>query len=235
MAKMKTEGRSELLSIGRAVDRLKKTYPGLSISKVRYLEDEGLIKFTRTKGGYRLFTEEDVERLAEILRLQKEDFLPLAVIKKRMAQWRPGVSRKAEHETRSGAATAHVNHGPLSLDELRLKTGVGTETVRALEAFGLVKVVEYEKGLGVEHDDVELLVTFSKLLKFGIEPRHLRMYENLAQRESVLFQQILTPQIRQKGRDQREKSLADLTELLALTEEMRGSILKKSLKEAGLL
>lgn len=235
MARTKTEGRSEMLSIGRAVDRLKKAYPSLSISKVRYLEDEGLIKFTRTKGGYRLFTEEDVDRLAEILRLQKEDFLPLAVIKERMAQWRPGAGRKTEHESRSGIAPAQVDRGPLSLDELRHQTGIGTEAVRALEAFGLVKVVENEKGLGVEQDDVEVLTTFSKLLKFGIEPRHLRMYENLAQRESVLFQQILTPQIRQKSRDQREKSFADLKELLVLTEEMRGSILRKSLKEAGLL
>lgn len=235
MARIKTDERSGLLSIGRAVERLKKAYPSLSISKVRYLEDEGLIKFTRTKGGYRLFTEEDVERLAEILRLQKEDFLPLAVIKARMAQWRPGLSHKTDREAESGTATAQVNDGPLSLDELRHQTGIGTEAVRALETFGLVKVVEYEKGLGVEHDDVEVLTAFSKLLKFGIEPRHLRMYENLAQRESVLFQQILTPQVRQKSRDQREKSLADLKELLALTEEMRRSILKKSLKEAGLL
>src|SRR3972149_2595164 len=77
-----------MVSIGQAVGHLQATFPDLSISKVRFLEDEGLLKPGRTKGGYRLFSEEDIGRLEEILRLQSEKFLPLAVIKERMSGWR---------------------------------------------------------------------------------------------------------------------------------------------------
>lgn len=224
-----------MLSIGQAVGQLRAAYPDLSISKVRFLEDEGLLKPGRTKGGYRLFSEEDIGRLEEILRLQNEKFLPLAIIKDRMSGWRYEKRVVATAKSDKAAADAVGAPSPMSLDELAKRTGVATETVRALENFGLVKLVDHDGGLGVGPQDVEILTVFNELMKFGIEARHLRMYENLAQRESLLFQQIISPQIKNKSQRVRHKSLADLRELVALTDKIRRAILDKSLREANLL
>ncbi|MDP1809370.1 MAG: MerR family transcriptional regulator [Actinomycetota bacterium] len=228
---------SKMLSIGQAVGQLKPAFPDLSISKVRFLEDEGLLRPRRTKGGYRLFSEEDIGRLTEILRLQGDQFLPLAVIKERMSGWHYGDNLVAERE---GAVEEETdaegkNLKPLSLDEVGARTGIEMETVRAMESFGLIKLIDYNDQLGIGPDDLEILTVFTDLRKFGIEARHLRMYENLAQRESLLFQQIFTPQIKHKSRKLRQKSLTDLRELVALTERIRRAMLKKTLAEANLL
>jgi len=237
MTSKRNSNGSKALSIGQAVGRLKPSFPDLSISKVRFLEDEGLLRPGRTKGGYRLFSEEDIGRLEEILRLQSDQFLPLAVIKERMNGWRFGDSPEAVSEpAREESAEPDVaGREPISLDELSARTAIEMETVRAMENFGLIKLVDYDGGLGIGQEDVEILTVFTDLMKFGIEARHLRMYENLAQRESLLFQQILTPQIKHKNRELRQKSATDLRELVALTERIRRAILKKTLKEANLL
>lgn len=228
---------SKMLSIGQAVGQLKPAFPDLSISKVRFLEDEGLLRPRRTKGGYRLFSEEDISRLTEILRLQSDQFLPLAVIKERMSGWRFGdnlvTEREGAIEEELDAAGADLK--PLTLDELAARTAIALETVRALESFGLVKLIDYNDQPAISPDDLEILTVFADLKKFGIEARHLRMYENLAQKESLLFQQILTPQIKHKSQKLRQKSLADLKELVALTERIRRAMLRKTLAEANLL
>lgn len=237
MTSKRNSNGSKALSIGQVVGRLKPGFPDLSISKVRFLEDEGLLKPGRTKGGYRLFSEEDIGRLEEILRLQSDQFLPLAIIKERMNSWRFGDSPTAASAPAPEASAEPDVSGreSLSLDELSARTAIEIETVRAMENFGLIKLVDYNGGLGIGPEDIEILTVFTDLMKFGIEARHLRMYENLAQRESLLFQQILTPQIKHKNRELRQKSATDLRELVALTERIRRAILKKSLKEANLL
>lgn len=227
--------KSKLLSIGQAVARLKPAYPDLSISKVRFLEDEGLLKPARTKGGYRLFSEDDIVRLGEILRLQHDEFLPLAVIKERMNDWRPGDnsnSRTVSADRFSG--TTSKESESVTLDELFDKCAIGMETVRAMESFGFIKVINVDGDPGIGPEDTEIMTVFAELAKFGIEARHLRMYENLAQKESLLFQQILTPQIKHKSQKLRLKSVSDLNELLSLTEKIRSAMLEKTLKEASL-
>src|SRR5437762_13252668 len=84
-APAKTPSSQRLLTIGAVTRRLKDEFPDISISKIRYLEDQGLLAPRRTQGGYRLFSEEDVERLETILRLQRDEFLPLRVIREELA------------------------------------------------------------------------------------------------------------------------------------------------------
>jgi DNA-binding transcriptional MerR regulator len=219
-------------TIGQAVSRLKAEFPDLSISKVRYLEDEGLLRLGRTKGGYRLFAKEDISRLSEILRLQKEQFLPLVVIKERMVDWRgPAEAGRAAVEDNGGEQPT----GPVTLQEVLGKTALGPDVIKAMDGFGLIKLIQHEDGLLIGPEDAEILEIFADLSRFGIEPRHIRMYENQAQRESVLFQQILTPQLRHKSAKLRGKSQDALQELICLTQRVKGLILKKALKDVNLL
>lgn len=225
--------RKETYSIGEAVERLQLRYPDLSISKVRYLEDEGLLTLARTKGGYRLFSDEDVSRLSEILRLQKEQFLPLIVIKERMKEWRAdqaiAIDDGIENEEKSGEPTE-----PIPLAAALKKTGSSSNTVKTLESFGLIKLQKEGDGLMVSESDFEILKIFMELSKFGIEPRHLRMYENQAQRETLLFQQILTPQLRHQSPKSRARATEELAKLLSQTEKLKRVVLRKALRTANL-
>ena len=123
--------RERLLRIGEVVRRLRGEFPDISISKIRYLEDEGLLQPRRTQGGYRLFSEADLERLEKILRLQRDEFLPLRVIREELAA---GAGRERRRRRAVGAREEDVD-----LDELCAHAGVDAKTVRELEEFGLIE------------------------------------------------------------------------------------------------
>src|SRR5438034_10287303 len=121
---------SRLLTIGTVCGMLKDEFPDISISKIRYLEDQGLLAPRRTQGGYRLFSEEDLERLETILRLQRDEFLPLRVIRQELAS-----SGARERKKRRGGLTGEEHE--LDLDELCERAGIDARLARELEEFGL--------------------------------------------------------------------------------------------------
>src|SRR5262245_66397753 len=98
-------------TIGAVCERLRGEFPDISISKIRYLEDQGLLQPKRTRGGYRLFSEDDVARLETILRLQRDEFLPLRVIRQELAS----PSTKERRRRRAGRASAHSGIAPEAL------------------------------------------------------------------------------------------------------------------------
>src|SRR5437660_1278958 len=123
--------RSRLLTIGTLCGMLKDEFPDISISKIRYLEDQGLLAPRRTEGGYRLFSDDDVERLETILRLQRDEFLPLRVIRQELAS-----SGARERKRRRAALTKEEQE--LDLDELCGRAGIDARLARELEEFGLL-------------------------------------------------------------------------------------------------
>ena len=128
----KTSANQRLLTIGTVTRRLQEEFPEISISKIRYLEDQGLLAPRRTQGGYRLFSEEDVERLETILRLQRDEFLPLRVIREELSS--PGVA-KGTKRRRSGLSAAEDE---LDIGELCERAGITASLARELEEFGLL-------------------------------------------------------------------------------------------------
>lgn len=227
------KAREKTYRIGQVVKNLKERYPDLSISKVRFLEDEGLLNPKRTKGGYRLFGIQDIERLDEVLRLQEEYFLPLVIIKERLKGWSKG---KETLSPKGAVVSKPQEQDPFKeskVDEIVKKTGLSVEALKELENFDLIEITKNADGNKLKSRDVEIVFLFAKLSKFGIEARHLRMYENLAHRESLLFQQILAPQILHKSQKLRDKGLKDLQELIDISEELKSAILRKLLRQAN--
>ena len=233
MARKPQKENSNRLSIGQVVDRLKKSFPNLSISKIRFLEDEGLISPKRTQCRYRLFSEEDIGKLSEILRLQRDDFLPLVVIKERLKGWVFDPNHKDSDASDKKESKKGAKAKPITLAKLMKETNTSEAAIKVLRNFSLLNTDEGISELSTE--EAEIIKIFSKLNKYGIEARHLRMYENLAQRETLIFQQILTPQIQHKSQKTRHKGLGELLELTGLVEKMHSIVLRKSLKEANLL
>jgi len=173
---------------------LKDEFPDISISKIRYLEDQGLLAPRRTEGGYRLFSEDDVERLERILRLQRDEFLPLRVIRQELA------SSGARDRKRRRAGLVEAER---ELDRL----------ARELEEFGLL-APRTESGEKRYRDlDADIALACGRLAQFGIAPRHLRGFRTAADREAALIEQVVGPALRARNPERRRAGMEDLESL----------------------
>jgi len=203
-----------LHTIGAVCTRLQPEFPDVSISKIRYLEDQGLLTPKRTRGGYRLFSEEDVERLETILRLQRDEFLPLRVIRQELAAG-GGAERKRRRPTGLGDTERE-----LDLTELCDRAEIDTVLARALEEFGLV-VPRVEGGERYYREsDAEIAAACGRLAHFGIDARHLRTFRNSAGREAALLEQLVAPALRSRKPERRKTALDDLQSLAETSQEL---------------
>jgi len=226
----------DYLTIGEVVQRLQPAYPDLSISKVRFLEEEGLITPERTAGGYRKFATTDVGRIEMILRLQRDHFFPLAVIREKLADVDRG-RIPAELQRGPMAVAEPLQTGPGDDGALRVQDspqalGIPSSFLRELAEFGIVKLVEADGGEEIDRADLAAVHAAWDLRRFGVEPRHLRMYETFAEREATLFTQILMPAFKHRTPESRQKLSETLTELGSLTDELKGRLLRRALAKA---
>jgi len=226
-APAKSSSSSErLLTIGTVTRRLQEEFPEISISKIRYLEDQGLLAPRRTQGGYRLFSEEDVERLETILRLQRDEFLPLRVIREELAS--PGKAAKGPKRRRGGLSAAEDE---LDIGELCERAGVTPSLARELEEFGLL-APRSENGTKLYGEgDVDVAATCAKLARYGISARHLRTFRTAADREAGLLEQIVSPALRSRNPERRKAGLDELQNLAELAQELSQLLFWRDLKQ----
>ena len=224
-------GPRDYMTIGDVVDRLAPTYPDLSISKLRFLEEEGLIHPERTPGGYRKFSSADLERIEAVLRLQRDHFLPLAVIRDKLAELDRGrVPDELKGDSGvSGTAVRRVEGETVPLSGASSTLGVPDAFLRELIDFGLVSTQAGTSGPELEPIDVQVALTAWDLRRFGVEPRHLRMYENLAEREAGLFSQILTPTFRHKTAESRARLAETLADITRMTGDLKRDLMRRAL------
>jgi DNA-binding transcriptional MerR regulator len=219
--------RERLLRIGEVVRRLRDEFPDISISKIRYLEDEGLLTPRRTQGGYRLFSVEDVGRLETILRLQRDEFLPLRVIREELDA--PGAKeRKRRRPTGLGGELEWI-----SLDELCKRAGVTPELAKELEEFGLLSATGSGAGKRYPETDADVAAICAQLARYGIDPRHLRAFRTSANREAALLEQLVAPALRSRNAERRAAGLRDLQSLAELAQELAGLLFWRDLREVA--
>lgn len=244
------------LTIGKVVAKLKATYPDLSVSKVRFLEDEGLLTPSRTPGGYRLYSPKDVERLETILYLQKSKFLPLSVIKDQLDG--NGVTSSMSGE---GSSAFFENPSTLDsyestldvtlcvesdlvedlhpIDRMPQIAGVPISLVRKMSDCGLIRLRKSPAGRDlVDGHDLHLIKVCSELGRFGIEPKNLRQYVTAANREIPMIEQALVSIPRQQGESEesrQQRREESLSRLLALTSDVRSSLIKRELSDSKVL
>jgi len=231
------------LSIGEVLALLQEDFPDLTISKIRFLESEGLLEPERTPSGYRKFYPDDVERLRWILVQQREHFLPLKVIKTKLEEVQGEGGRTAGSEPASTegvvhATTAGVDGADLGLagasltvEELAGAAGISPEDIGELERFGLL--VGRSVGPDVLYDEGALIIArlAAGFRRHGVEPRHLRMYKVTADREAGFLEQIVTPILKQRNPAARGRALAMIDDLLALGAELRAAMLEQALRD----
>jgi DNA-binding transcriptional MerR regulator len=218
-----------LLTIGAVCRRLKPEFPDISISKIRYLEDQGLLQPKRTQGGYRLFSEHDVERLHRILELQRDEFLPLRVIRQEL-----DAGSAAERRRRRPAALADADD-EIGSAELVERSGASSELVRELEEFGLL-VPRVVAGARVYPEtDVDVAATCARLAAFGISPRHLRSFRTGADRAAGLLEAVTAPALRARNPERRQAGVEDLQTLGELAQELSQLLLWRELRSQASL
>ena len=226
-----------LHTIGSVCRRLQSDFPDISISKIRYLEDQGLLSPKRTRGGYRLFSEEDVERLETILRLQRDEFLPLRVIRQELASGRSADEVTTPAGTSAGtrrrrASVSVRDRGALySLDDVLEETRAEPRLVTELEEYGVIKG---EVRAGVKYYDEterEIIRAVTELARYGVGGRNLRAFRTSADREAALLQQILAPALRSRNAQRRKEALEALENLAAVTTHLKHLLLIRDLRK----
>jgi DNA-binding transcriptional MerR regulator len=222
--------RGDRLTIGAVCDLLREDFPTITVSKIRYLEDQRLIAPERTPGGYRLFSPLDVERLRTVLRLQRDEFLPLRVIRQELESSTSGafsVANQAKQLKRANLSEPAPTRRE-GLADLTGSTGADPALVAALEEFGLVSG---NQARGYDQTDREVVQTALELARYGVEPRHLRLFRVAAEREAGLLEQLLTSGLRSKNPDRRKEALEALETLAALASHMRHLMLVACLRQ----
>jgi DNA-binding transcriptional MerR regulator len=211
---MATAAKTRMLTIGTVCGTLKDEFPDISISKIRYLEDQGLLAPRRTQGGYRLFSEDDVERLETILRLQRDEFLPLRVIRQELA------SPAARERKRRRLLEAGEPEPELDLDQLCERAGIDARLARELEDFGLLTSRTEGGQKRYAELEADIALACGRLAHYGIAPRHLRSFRTAADREAGLVEQVVGPALRSRNPERRRAGTEDLEALGSLAAEL---------------
>ena len=235
-------------SIGEVLVSVKTEFPDITISKIRFLEAEGLIEPERTPSGYRKFYSRDVDMLKSILRMQRDEYLPLKVIKERLLQQAAedeaaaadddggeAAAGRAEAAAASrAAASEEIADAPtglqMSLEEMAAATGVDRERIKELESFGIVSSHGPENARYYDGDDYIVLSIVKDFFRYGVEPRHLTMYKHFEEREASFFEQIVAPMMRQKNPDARRVAADTLAELTVTSRKFKQALLRTNIR-----
>ena len=226
------------LSIGEVLSKLRGDFPDVTISKIRFLESEGLIEPQRTPSGYRKFTASDLDRLRYVLLLQRDQYLPLRVIKENLE----ALDRGLEPAANGGVASprpalasidgdsspesfVHTSDMRLSRDELLKASGLTDTQLVDLESYGFVAL----RGRHYDSDALSVAKSVAEMAGFGIETRHLRSFKSAADREIGLIEQVITPIIRQKSADSKARAQEVQKQIASLSVRLHASLVRAGL------
>jgi DNA-binding transcriptional MerR regulator len=233
------------LSIGEVLNVLKEEFPDVTVSKIRFLESEGLIQPERTASGYRKFSDHDIERLRFILRLQRDHFLPLKVIRERLEELETSAANGAgqsvlsfEEAPPSAApeASEEVLRAPttgvsLSLEELALASKLSVEQLTELEGFGLLTPKDAGDGESrYDESALEAAKLSRELLDLGLEPRHLRMFRSSVDRWVGIAEQMVLPLIKQRNPDARRAAAETTREFVRVGNRLMQVLLREAMQ-----
>jgi DNA-binding transcriptional MerR regulator len=229
--------RQKSVTIGAVCKALEQEFPDISISKIRYLEDQKLLTPRRTQGGYRLYTQDDVQRLRTILRLQRDEFLPLRVIRQELAGGRsepdpaPGSQGGGDpRPMRRSAISASANGALYSLEDVVDDTGAEASLISELVDFGVIKGEVRAGKRYFDDTEREIIRAVSELARYGVGGRNLRVFRTSADREAALLQSILAPALRSRNPDRRKEAIEALENLASVTTHLKHLLLIRDLR-----
>ncbi|MBJ7347619.1 MAG: MerR family transcriptional regulator [Thermoleophilaceae bacterium] len=231
---IKIATREKSVTIGSVVKTLRKEFKDISISKIRYLEDQKLVTPHRTEGGYRVYSQTDIARLRTILRLQRDEFLPLRVIRQELSSGRaedelPRPS-SAPRSTRRLSLTDDSAQTLYSAEDVLADTGASTALVKELIDYGLVSGSQRAGATYFDENEREIIRAVSELARFGVSGRNLRVFKTSADREAALLEQIFAPALRSRSAERKGEAMEALENLTAVTSHLKHLLLVRDLR-----
>jgi DNA-binding transcriptional MerR regulator len=231
--------RQKSLTIGAVCKALAQEFPDISISKIRYLEDQKLLTPRRTPGGYRLYTQGDVARLRTILRMQRDEFLPLRVIRQELAAGRAGEAapvpgrsgRDGARTWRPSVSVREATGALYSIEDVLEETKAEAKLVRELEEYGVVKGEMRGGTRYFDETEREIIAAVAELARYGVGGRNLRVFRSSADREANLLQQILAPALRSRNPERRKEAVDALENLAAVATHLKHLLLVRDLRK----
>ena len=230
------------MSIGEVLSQLRAEFPDVTISKIRFLEAEGLIEPERTPSGYRKFSRDDLSRLRYVLAAQRDHYLPLRVIKQHLEAIDRGLEPPATPgggpQVPRALVAAEGMPGPeafnreptelrLSREELVDAAGLDPDQLGQIEQFGLIAT---RPGGYYDGDALVIAKTVAEMGRFGLEPRHLRAFRSAADREVGLVEQVVSPLVRQRNPEARGRAEEVARELAALSVKLHATLVRAGLR-----
>lgn len=232
-------------SIGEVLHSLEQEFPDITISKIRFLESQGLLNPERTPSGYRKFCDDDVERLRWILVQQRDNFLPLRVIRQRLetGDWSEVEVNGVAPAVAGGATPAATGQAPETLDlgpsdvsfsiqELADACTLDIAEVRELQKYGILEPVATDPAPVFDDDALVIARAAAAFMSHGVEPRHLKAWKIAAEREAGILEQLTLPLARQGSAAARTKSIELASELVNLGGDLRYAMLRRSLRSS---
>jgi DNA-binding transcriptional MerR regulator len=235
---------SKSMTIGAVCKALRQEFTDISISQIRYLEDQKLLEPRRTPGGYRLYAPTDVARLRTILRMQRDEFLPLRVIRQELAAGRvdadePPVPAPSDGAGAGGGARPRrrpsvtvTGGGALyTLEDVVDDTRADPRLVAELEEYGVIKGEVRAGTKYYDETEREIVRAVTELARYGVGGRNLRAFRTSADREAALLQQILAPALRSRNTERRKEAVEALENLAAVTTHLKHLLLIRDLRK----
>jgi DNA-binding transcriptional MerR regulator len=226
-----------LFGIGEVLAQLRPEFPDISTSKIRFLEAEGLIEPARSRSGYRRFSATDIERLRYILTMQRDSYLPLRVIRERLADGVParpaglgGLRAPAGAVPAGGREGSMRAPADMSRRQLLEAAGIDEAELTELEDYGLIRRVGRQYG----PDALAVARAVAALRQYGVQARHLRAVKAAADREANLVEQVVAPQLRQRGSGAVQAAARTAWQIADLTLRLHATLVESALAEAGL-
>jgi DNA-binding transcriptional MerR regulator len=228
--------RAKAMTIGAVCKALKPEFPDISISKIRYLEDQKLLQPKRTQGGYRLYSQQDLGRLRTILRLQRDEFLPLRVIRQELARGRteadlPTAAREGTSVRRVASMGVKPRGAVFGLDDVIEETGADAKLIAELEDYGVIKGEARGGTKWCDETEREIIRAVTELARYGVAGRNLRVFRTSADREAALLQQILQPALRSRNPARRKEAIETLENLAAVAAHLKHLLLIRDLRK----
>jgi len=223
-------GDEKLLTIGSVVERLHGEFPDISVSKLRYLEEQGLVTPRRTKSGYRLYSQDDFGRLVRVLGMQRDEYLPLKVIRRELERNPASALPSARQGLRKTDLLAVGEEREYTAEEIQQMTGADASLLSELEEFELVHARQVSGVRRYTETDAGIVGAAAQLAQLGLRPKNLRVVKSAVDREIGLIEQVLLPALKSNRQERRREGLQQLDDIVQATTQLRQLLLARGVR-----
>lgn len=223
-------GDEKLFTIGSVVERLRGEFPDISVSKLRYLEEQGLVTPRRTKSGYRLYSQDDFGRLVRVLGMQRDEYLPLKVIRRELERSPASALPSARQGLRKTDLLAMGEGREYTAEEIQQMTGANATLLSELEEFELVHARQVSGVRRYTETDAGIVGAAAQLAQLGLRPKNLRVVKSAVDREIGLIEQVLLPALKSNRQERRREGLEQLDDIVQATTQLRQLLLARGVR-----